>query len=288
MTVPVLWVIQCTQWHGSVCCCAPAALFSNPVCMDTCTWIQPGTTESLQVPSTPSPTDFYEQLCNNLVFFFGRDNWWDTSWVVQILRSRRKRLHCVTIWTFFGKMTQRNESSVLSSSYSSVRVSVYRALELWLQVAGASANILQGSPAHSELLFSHLLGDITPGAEAVKVSTDFMLVIWIYEVLCSLQKDIHLCPFLQLRVGLSADVVPGGKPGPRRTKPLVIADTVGQALQRKGDIMANQDTCLSALRGEAQFVCLLERWCFSESVNVIDLFSSAQHWGRSYWPVVRY
>lgn len=174
-------------------------------------------------------------------------------------------------------MTQCDEWSVLSSSYSSVRVSVYRTLELWLQVAGASANILQGSPGHSELLFSHLLGDITPGAEAVKVSTD--LNIW-DERLAQLdgllktpaEPVLHLCPFLQLRVGLSADVVPGGKPGPRRTKPLVIADTVGQALQRKGDIMANQDTCLSALRGEIPFVCHLERWCFSESVNVIDLF----------------
>lgn len=74
-------------------------------------------------------------------------------------------------------MTRSDESSVLSLSYSSVRVSVYRTLELWLQVAGASANILQGSLGHSELLFSHLLGDITPGAEAVKVSTDFMQVI---------------------------------------------------------------------------------------------------------------
>lgn len=67
------------------------------------------------------------------------------------------------------------------------------------------------------------------------------------------------CPVLQLRAGLSADVVPGGKPGPRRTKPLVIADAVGPALQRKGDLLANQDTCLSALRGEmpSQFDCIL-------------------------------
>lgn len=55
-------------------------------------------------------------------------------------------------------------------SHSSVRVSVYRTLELWVQVAGASASILQGSPSHSELLFSHLLSDITPGAESIKVS----------------------------------------------------------------------------------------------------------------------
>ncbi|KAM3590795.1 uncharacterized protein V6R79_016797 [Siganus canaliculatus] len=104
-------------------------------------------------------------------------------------------------------------------AYSSVRVSVYQALELWVKVAGASANILQGSPAHSELLVSHLLSDVTPGADSVK-----------------------------LRLGLSSDVIPGGKPGPRRTKPLVIADAVGPSLQRKGDLVANQDTCLSALR----------------------------------------
>ncbi|XP_008286591.1 proline-, glutamic acid- and leucine-rich protein 1 isoform X1 [Stegastes partitus] len=110
-------------------------------------------------------------------------------------------------------------------AYSSVRVSVYATLELWVQVAGASANILQGSPSHSELLFSHLLGDITPGAESIK-----------------------------LRAGLSADVVPGGKPGPRRTKQLVMADAVGPSLQRKGDLLANQDTCLSALRGLRQII----------------------------------
>lgn len=61
-----------------------------------------------------------------------------------------------------------------------------------------------------------------------------------------------LSPAAQLRVGLTADVVPGGKPGPRRTKPLVIVDTAGTTLHRKGDAMANQDPCLSALSGETQ------------------------------------
>ncbi|XP_072314878.1 proline-, glutamic acid- and leucine-rich protein 1 [Eucyclogobius newberryi] len=104
-------------------------------------------------------------------------------------------------------------------AYSSVRVAVYNALELWLQVAGASANILQGSSVHSEHLFNHLLGEITPGAEAIK-----------------------------LRAGLSTDVVSGGKPGPRRTKTLVMSDSVAPMLQRKGDQLANVDTCISALR----------------------------------------
>ncbi|KAM9836939.1 proline-, glutamic acid- and leucine-rich protein 1 isoform 2-T2 [Aulostomus maculatus] len=110
-------------------------------------------------------------------------------------------------------------------AYSSMRVSVYRTVELWVKVAGSSTSILQGSPSHSELLFNHLLGEITPGVESVK-----------------------------LRAGLSADVVQGGKPGPRRTKQLVMADTVGPSLQRKGDISANQDTCLSALRALRQIV----------------------------------
>lgn len=51
--------------------------------------------------------------------------------------------------------------------YSAVRVAVYRTLELWVRVGGAS--LLQGSPSHLELLFTHIIGDVTPGAEAVKV-----------------------------------------------------------------------------------------------------------------------
>ncbi|XP_029944237.1 proline-, glutamic acid- and leucine-rich protein 1 [Salarias fasciatus] len=104
-------------------------------------------------------------------------------------------------------------------AFSSVRVSVYKTLALWVQVGGASTGVLQGSQTHSELLFNHLLGDITPSADSVK-----------------------------LRGALSGEVVAGGKPGPRRTKQLVIADGMGPALQRKGDLVANQDSCLSALK----------------------------------------
>ena len=59
--------------------------------------------------------------------------------------------------------------SLSLSPTSSVRVALYSTLELWVQVGGASAGLLQGSPAHSELLFSHLLGDVSPGVEGVKV-----------------------------------------------------------------------------------------------------------------------
>ncbi|XP_023821809.1 proline-, glutamic acid- and leucine-rich protein 1 [Oryzias latipes] len=109
--------------------------------------------------------------------------------------------------------------------YSSVRVSVYKTLELWVKVVGASVSILQENPMHADLLFSNLLGDITPGPESIK-----------------------------FRAGLGVDVVPGGKPGPRRTKHLVIADPMGPSLQRKGDPLSNQDTCLAALRALRQII----------------------------------
>ncbi|KAJ8007752.1 hypothetical protein DPEC_G00097470 [Dallia pectoralis] len=112
-------------------------------------------------------------------------------------------------------------------AFSAVRVSVYRTLELWVKVAGASASILQGSPTHSELLFAHLLGDIMPGADS-----------------------------LRLRTGQStvAELV-SSKPCPKSRKPgLALSDGGGASLQRKGDSLANQDTCLSALRALRQII----------------------------------
>ncbi|KAG7250805.1 hypothetical protein CRUP_013983, partial [Coryphaenoides rupestris] len=103
----------------------------------------------------------------------------------------------------------------------SVRASVYTTLELWVQVAGASAGVLQGSPTHSELLLTHLLGDITPGAESVKLRAG------------------------QPSVSEMASL--GGKPGPRRSKVLP-ADAGALSLQRKADLLANHDTCLLALK----------------------------------------
>lgn len=59
---------------------------------------------------------------------------------------------------------------------SSVRVSVYKTLELWVKVVGASVSILQENPMHADLLFNNLLGDITPGPESIKVRvTAFMM-----------------------------------------------------------------------------------------------------------------
>ncbi|KAI4892365.1 hypothetical protein NFI96_023300 [Prochilodus magdalenae] len=113
-------------------------------------------------------------------------------------------------------------------AYSAVRVAVYHTLEMWVRVGGASASVLQGSTSHTEMLFAHLMGDITPGSEAVKLRTGQTTM-----------SDL---------VGAAA------KPGPRRTKGLGIGDQGGGSLQRKGDALANQDTCFAALRALRQII----------------------------------
>uniref|UniRef100_A0A8C9TNY7 Proline-, glutamic acid- and leucine-rich protein 1 n=1 Tax=Scleropages formosus TaxID=113540 RepID=A0A8C9TNY7_SCLFO len=119
-------------------------------------------------------------------------------------------------------------------AFSAVKVCLYRTLELWVRVAGASAGILHGSPTHNELLLTHLLGDITPGPDSVK-----------------------------LRAGqpaVSELVGHGGKAAAaaaRRAKGM--GDVTGVSIQRKGDALANQDTCVSALRGEGTSHCVCAR-----------------------------
>lgn len=70
--------------------------------------------------------------------------------------------HC-----YFSQVFKLLTYMMLYFAHSAVRVAVYRIIELWVRVGGVS--LLQGSPSHTELLFTHLLGDITPGSEAVKV-----------------------------------------------------------------------------------------------------------------------
>ncbi|XP_051564306.1 proline-, glutamic acid- and leucine-rich protein 1-like [Myxocyprinus asiaticus] len=110
-------------------------------------------------------------------------------------------------------------------AYSAVRVAVYSIIELWVRVSGAS--LLQGSSSHTDLLFTHLMGDITPGSEVVKLR-------------------------LGQQSALTNLVGSGSKPGPRRTKGLGIGD--GILLQRKGDVLANQDTCVASLRALRQII----------------------------------
>ncbi|XP_026072146.1 proline-, glutamic acid- and leucine-rich protein 1-like isoform X2 [Carassius auratus] len=111
-------------------------------------------------------------------------------------------------------------------AYSAVRVTVYRTIELWVRVGGAS--LLQGSPTHTELLFTHLMGDITPASEAVRLRSG------------------------QQSQSMNDLIGSAGKSGPRRTKGLVMGD--GISLQRKGDVLANQDTCVAALRALRQII----------------------------------
>uniref|UniRef100_A0A8C1G6C6 Proline, glutamate and leucine rich protein 1 n=1 Tax=Cyprinus carpio TaxID=7962 RepID=A0A8C1G6C6_CYPCA len=111
-------------------------------------------------------------------------------------------------------------------AYSAVRVTVYRTIELWVRVGGAS--LLQASPSHTELLFTHLMGDITPASEAVKLRSG------------------------QQSQSMNDLIGSAGKSGPRRTKGLGLGD--GISLQRKGDVLANQDTCVAALRGERSII----------------------------------
>lgn len=54
------------------------------------------------------------------------------------------------------------------SCSSTIRTKVYAILELWVQVCGASAGVLQGG-APGETLLTHLLSDISPTADALKV-----------------------------------------------------------------------------------------------------------------------
>ncbi|KAF4111253.1 proline-, glutamic acid- and leucine-rich protein 1 [Onychostoma macrolepis] len=111
-------------------------------------------------------------------------------------------------------------------AYSAVRVTVYRTIELWVRVGGAS--LLQASPSHTELLFTHLMGDITPASEAVKLRSG------------------------QQSQSINDLIGSAGKSGPRRTKGLGMGD--GISLQRKGDVLANQDTCVAALRALRQII----------------------------------
>ncbi|XP_075715296.1 proline-, glutamic acid- and leucine-rich protein 1 [Rhinoderma darwinii] len=54
--------------------------------------------------------------------------------------------------------------------YSSLRGSVYQVLERWVTMCGVSSGVLQGMSHHSDILLAHLLSDVTPPADSVKMS----------------------------------------------------------------------------------------------------------------------
>ncbi|KAF1605746.1 UNVERIFIED_CONTAM: Proline-, glutamic acid- and leucine-rich protein 1, partial [Eudyptes pachyrhynchus] len=94
---------------------------------------------------------------------------------------------------------------------SAVRTRLYQVLELWVEVAGAASGVLQGPGAPGEVLLAHLLSDITPPAEGIK---------------------------------LKADLKPSA---PKRPKLGDGGDA--PALHRKLEPAANSDVCRAALRG---------------------------------------
>ncbi|KAM3927123.1 proline-, glutamic acid- and leucine-rich protein 1 [Leptodactylus fuscus] len=55
--------------------------------------------------------------------------------------------------------------------YSSLRGAVYQVLERWVTMCGVSSGVLQGMSHHSDILLAHLLSDITPPADSVKMSS---------------------------------------------------------------------------------------------------------------------
>lgn len=71
-----------------------------------------------------------------------------------------------------------------------MRTKVYAILELWVQVCGTSAGVLQGG-ASGEALLTHLLSDISPSADALKVSVASAPLLW---------QDSHPAPLTQVRL----------------------------------------------------------------------------------------
>ncbi|XP_053318525.1 proline-, glutamic acid- and leucine-rich protein 1 isoform X2 [Spea bombifrons] len=94
--------------------------------------------------------------------------------------------------------------------YSSLRGSVYRVLDKWVTVCGVSSGVLQGPAHHSDILITHLLSDITPPADTVKISG-----------------------FVQL--------------GAKKQKVSEVTDGDFQG-HRKGEVSANIELCASALK----------------------------------------
>ncbi|XP_069502688.1 proline-, glutamic acid- and leucine-rich protein 1 [Ambystoma mexicanum] len=105
--------------------------------------------------------------------------------------------------------------------YSAVRAKIYCVLELWIKICGASSGVLQGSTHHSDVLLAHLLADITPLTDTIKL------------------KVRHLGPEM---TGNS------GKPASKKQKMADLEDSPELQSHRKQDANANSDVCCGALR----------------------------------------
>ncbi|XP_067412191.1 proline-, glutamic acid- and leucine-rich protein 1 isoform X2 [Emydura macquarii macquarii] len=124
-----------------------------------------------------------------------------------------------------GAWSGSRESVLLGQEkpYSAVRTRLYQVLELWVQVAGASAGVLQGPSHRSEVLLAHLLSDITPPTDSVK-----------------------------LRVGRPGSE---GKPSAPK-KPKLSEGGDAPSLHRKQDPMANSDVCKAALQALSRAILM--------------------------------
>ncbi|XP_053217250.1 proline-, glutamic acid- and leucine-rich protein 1 [Podarcis raffonei] len=107
--------------------------------------------------------------------------------------------------------------------YSAVRTRLYEVLDLWVQTAGAACGILQGPRTQSEALLGHLISDISPPADTLKM------------------RDSRP----------ASDLKPSA---PKKPK-LSDLGTLG-SLHPKQDSQANSSTCLAALRGLSRAVLL--------------------------------
>lgn len=146
---------------------------------------------------------------------------------------------------------------------------MYAVLELWVQVCGASAGVLQGG-ASGEALLTHLLSDISPPADALKVSEASSLVSGLSS--CAPRPDepphqklapdsvlpsywpvyvtyVSLHHQLRSPRGSPDGGLQTGKPSAPKKLKLDVGEAVAPPSHRKGDSNANSDVCASALRG---------------------------------------
>ncbi|XP_064408992.1 proline-, glutamic acid- and leucine-rich protein 1 isoform X2 [Latimeria chalumnae] len=129
----------------------------------------------------------------------------------------------LSAWTVGGDSAVPGQEK----AYSAIRFKVYKVLELWVKVCGAASGVLQGSYQHSRALLTHLLSDITPATDTLK-----------------------------LKAGrpLAEMVMHHGKAGGRRSKVGDLNEAIQLQGSRKQDANANSDTCSAAIRALSHVV----------------------------------
>lgn len=139
----------------------------------------------------------------------------------------------------------------LRPPHSAVRTKVYAVLDLWVQVCGASAGVLQGG-ASGEALLSHLLSDISPPADALKVSKAGTASRGPHpgslrvRPVCDFRSPP---PQLRSPRGSPDGGLQSGKPSAPKKLKLDVGEATAPPGRRKGDSNANSDVCAAALRG---------------------------------------